>query len=204
MKLNVPYFKQFNKHACFVASIAMILRFYGIRINQRKVYNESKEYDPTRKRRIWGCYDAKIMFAIKHTGYKMKIWQNLTNGKMVPEIERWHDDVYIPEFNKAKNAGLIIERRNATVGLIKKFLGKGMPVIAEVHTNAWYKTKRFPDHETHTIVIIGYEGDNLIINDPYMHYLGKSGRNIEISLNRFRKAWEASPFYKNVLIFLEK
>ena len=53
MKLRLPYFKQFNEHACFVASVTMVLRFYGVRINQKKVYDKAKVYDPLRKRRVW-------------------------------------------------------------------------------------------------------------------------------------------------------
>lgn len=203
MKLNVPYFRQFNKHSCFVASTAMVLCFYGTRINQRKVYNAAKVHDPTRKRRIWGCYDAWLMPSIRHTGYRMRIWQNRT-GVMPPEIKKWHNEIYLPEFNKAKRAGLITEKKNATIGLIKQLLLKGIPVIAEVHTNTWYKLKTFPDHETHMVVIIGYEGGNLIVNDPFLHYLGKNGRNVKINIAYFRKAWEAPPLYKNVMVVFEK
>ena len=205
MRLEVPYFKQFNEHACFVASVAMVLRFYGVRINQREVYSRAKVYDPLRKRRIWGCVDTKLMFTIKNTGYKMKSWLNYKkNAKIPPKIKNWLEKGYMPELKKAKKMGLIKVSRNASIKLIRQLLEKGIPVLAEVHSNTWFKTKKFPDHETHVVVITGYENGNLIVSDSYMSYLGKDGRDVEVSMRRFEKAWEAPPYFKNGLCVLVK
>lgn len=182
----------------------MVLRFYGVRINQKEIYNKSKVYDPLRKGKVWGCFFPKLMFTIQHTRYKMKMWINYKkNVKMPLKVKKLFKKLK-PLEKKAKQLGLIKEKRNATITLIRQFLRKGIPVIVEVHSNTWFRTKKCQPYETHTVVIKGYENGNFIVNDPYMAYRGKKGENIKISVSHFKKAWKMPPYYKNSLFILTK
>jgi len=64
---------------------------------------------------------------------------------------------------------------NSSVNQIKHFIGKKFPVLVnyiEPDTN-----------EGHYAVVIGYDGWNIILNDPW------NGKNFKISFKNFKKRW---------------
>jgi uncharacterized protein YvpB len=204
MLLKVPYIKQFNTHSCYVASAAMVIAFYGGKINQRVVYQKAKITAPDNKREVWGCLDADLMLAINNKDYKMDLWVNYK--PRIRQNKAWDSlfKKYKTRLEKAKRLGMIIQHKNANTDLIRRFIKKGIPVMIEVHSNTWVGLQKWSDAETHNIVVLGYKNNKFIVNDPFSPYLGMNGKNCEVDSRHLRAAWEAPPYFKNSMTVLTK
>jgi uncharacterized protein YvpB len=202
MLLKVPYIKQFNTHSCYVASAAMVMTFYGTKINQRTVYQKAKITAPDNKKEVWGVLDADLMLAINNKDYRMDLWVNYK--PQIKQNKAWNSLFwkYKTRLDKAKKLDMIIQHKNANISLIKRFIKKGIPVIIEVHSNTWFRLQRFSDAETHNIVVLGYKSNKFIVNDPFMPYLGTNGKNYEVTSRHLKAAWEAPPYFKNSMTIL--
>jgi uncharacterized protein YvpB len=202
MLLKVPYIKQFNTHSCYVASAAMVMAFYGNKINQKLVYQKAKITYPNNKKEVWGCLDADLMLAINNKDYRMDLWVNYK--PQIKQNEAWSSlfKKYRIRLDRAKKLGMIMQHKNADTNLIKRFIKKGIPVIIEVHSNTWFGLKKFSDSDTHNIVVVGCKSNTFIINDPFLPYLKMNGKNFEVSAKRLKAAWEAPPYFKNSMTVL--
>ena len=202
MKLSVPYVKQINTHSCYIASIEMVLTYSGTKINQKTLYEKSKVLDPENKNRILGCFEPDIMLALKNKGLKMDWWINYKSKMKLSKLWQGYFKKYNSRLEHAKRLGLIKEHKNANIFLIKQFLKKNIPVMIEVQTNAWYNFNKYDKNETHNVVVLGYEKGKFLVNDPFMPYLGKNGKDILISEKHLKISWEAPPYYRNSMSIL--
>lgn len=177
--LEVPYIKQISEMTCFSACVEMVLRFYGSSINQKELYEKAK----------WGegeglgSTDAGASLVIKDLGFKMIHWEN--EGKN--PSEKWKDLVeryYKKQVEETTKLGAFEMRRDATLGIIKKFLSKEVPVIAEVDTGKLREVDK--TGWTHAIVLVGFDDANLIYHDPSTKHGGESKK---ISFERFEDCW---------------
>lgn len=86
-------------------------------------------------------------------------------------------------------------RGRMTIGEVKGLLDKGFPIVSL----CWYPLLplRFdPSYNNgHFVLIVGYEGNDLIIHDPY--YRNGWGAYLRMSWDDFSKAWSADcPAFK--------
>lgn len=200
MKLDVPYIKQFNRYSCFPACMAMVLRYNGNKINQKQVYYKSRIMA---KKKILGCWDATLILSMRDKGYLIDSWINYRNNVKMSQEAKMQFKEYNHYLKKAKKLGLIKMHKNADMVLIRRLIDKHIPVMAEVQSRAWFKSKANPE-ATHVIVIVGYQKGKLIVHDPAMHYHKRKGENIYVSINHFKKAWVAYPYYKNSISILSR
>ncbi len=176
--LDVPFLKQFNDKACFAASAAMVLQYQGHSFNQRDLYHTARIDDkPPQKTKsqMEGCTEVGIMNFLGKK-YRMIWWIDWQKKKLPGWQRKWFDE-YLKEVHAAKKKKLIIEKKGAPISLIRKLIDKNKPVIAEVHTNTWLKTSKYPKHSTHDVVVTGYDSNHFFVNDPFNPYLKKKGKN---------------------------
>src|SRR3989338_6470276 len=109
------------------------------------------------------------MLAIQNQGFRMRVWSNeKKNVKMPPALRSYLKKDYFPIFKKVKKIGLIKTSKNASIKLIRRLLEREIPILAEVHSNTWFKVNKWPPQETHVVVSVGYNKGKFIINDPCM------------------------------------
>ena len=175
MACKVPYIKQFNRSACVAACFEMVFASYGVRINQRAIY---KKAEPTTK----GIPYGNLMLAIKDKNYVLERWTN-------------HKSPEDKGTKKAKQLGLIKLHKNANIKLLKSFLKKGIFAIIGVDADTWYKDYKnwkAPTGDTHAIVVSEYNTrtNKFIVNDPFLPYLKRNGKCLEVSSNHLKAAWD--------------
>lgn len=216
VKLDVPRYKNFNNFSCFVTTIAMILRFYGDKINQREVFENAKVYDPNDKKRCIGSTVPSVMLALKDNGYKMVAWHDKVDEDIKaggPEMEKFYK-VWDKGIREAEKLGILENHEHGKILYIKKFLDKGIPVIVGVKSKDFYEgnpfwensiyNKKWPETTSHVVVITGYVKDKYIFNDSSPFFLGDEGKDRTISKNKLEKAWRNAPEVKNAIFILKK
>ncbi len=172
--LRVPFKKQKLNDSCFPASVDMVLRYYGDLVNEKKLAASTKLSEQD------GSSDVKIGQVLLRKGYNVTTFWN---GSM----HQWNEEKsitrrYKKEYKKSLRLGLK-RKKNATLSLIKFFIDKNIPVLAEVSANKFYGRKL--DY-THMVVVTGYDNRYFYINDPNKKIGGKK----KITMRKFGKSWK--------------
>ncbi len=84
--------------------------------------------------------------------------------------------------NLSRLRGVSVAYREATVPILVQFLTNGLPVIAFVDTGElgyWTSTTN------HAVVIIGIDGDDLLVNDP----ASAESQPVRVPIGEFDLAW---------------
>lgn len=147
--LNVPWFGQEERwaddglgdsstisigtHGCALTASAMVLNYYGVNTNPEKLNSWLLDNEGFEK----GWDDDSGVYL----GRVRLIWDSPVQG--FSEIK---------EFNRYD-----FHSEPADLGLIRSYLERGIPVIAEVLR---------PQNIPHFVVLIGYRGDDFLIRDP--------------------------------------
>ena len=173
--LLVPFKKQSLSYSCFPSAVNMVLRFYGDAIDEKKLYREA--IIPGGK----GTWDVKIAPFLIKKGYKVTTFWSGKIGEWGygPKLIRKYRKVY----SEALKHGMR-HRQDASIDLIKSFIDKGIPSLAEVSADKFYRRKM---GVSHILVVVGYSNKYLFIHDPDIEFGGKFKK---VSINRFRRAWE--------------
>ncbi len=109
VKLDLPRYKNFNNYSCFVTTVAMILKYYGKRINQKEIFEKAKVYDPNDKTRCIGSTVPSVILALKNEGYKMIAWHDKVKKdikKGGPEMEKFYK-VWDKGIKEAEKFGIL-------------------------------------------------------------------------------------------------
>ncbi len=181
--------RQERWYTCVAACVKMVLHYFGDRIDELRFYRKSR-LSPD----FEGLCDVCIVPELARKGYTLvSYWNGRLEdwGVWTPELAR----LYRNAEKHARKLKAYVRRRNATLGIIKGFIDKGIPVIAEVLAGKFYGTR---DIGTHTIVVRGYNKRGLLVCDPYAgHYL--------LSYRRFLRAWIPSRrFGRSMMVILPK
>ena len=205
VKLELPRYKNFNNYSCFVTAVAMILKYYGERINQKEIFENAKVYDPEDKKRCIGCTVPSIMLALKGKGYKMTAWHNKIDDKKLSKERKKYFELEKKQTKKAEKLGLLDDRENGKFSYIEKFLDKGIPVIAGVKSKDFYKgnpkwensiyNKKWPDTTWHVVVIVGYTKEKYIFNDSSPFFQGSEGKDRMISKQKLQNACKTKAIF---------
>jgi uncharacterized protein YvpB len=215
VKLEVPYYKNFNNCSCFITTIAMVLKYYGKRINQREIFEKAKVYDPHDKRCV-GSTVPSVMLALKDERYKMIAWHDKdieAIKKAGKESERFYK-IWDKQIKESEKLGILENHEHGKISYIKNFLDRGIPVIVGVKSKDFYKgnplwensiyNKKWPETTSHVVVITGYTKDKYIFNDSSPFFKGNQGKDRIISENKLKKSWRNVPKVKNAIFILEK
>ena len=205
MKLEVPRYKNFNNYSCFVTTIAMILKYYGERINQKEIFEKAKVYYPKDKTRIFGCTVPSIMLAIKDKGYRMTAWHNKSKNKNISKEMKKFYKIEEKQIKKAEKLGILEDRENGKFSYIKKFLDRRIPVVVGVKSKDFYKgnpkwensiyNKKWSETTWHVVVIVGYTKDKYIFNDSSPFFKGDEGKDRFISKKRLENACKTKAIF---------
>lgn len=214
--LNLPRYKNFNNSSCFITTIAMILKYYGTRINQKEIFERAKVYDPDDKKRCVGSTVPSIMLALKDYGYKMIAWHDKDEERIKKSGEgtvKFYQ-IWDKQIKEAEKLGILESHEHGKLSYIKKFLNQGIPVIVGVKSKDFYEgnpkwensiyNKKWPNTTNHVVVITGYEGDEYIFNDSSPFFNEKEGKDRRIQEKRLEKAWKNVNNVKNAIFILKK
>lgn len=179
MILDVPYQSQLpfetggegERQWCGIVSLWMVLSYY-LKEQAPKVEGLLQKYGENITNLGFQHKDfIKIARDLGLRGFRKSWWADpgvfpimdkfLREGESEEEVKEWAET-------------------NLEEGLftIKKYINQGIPVIVSVN-------KEFsPSHSSHLIVVVGYEGDKLIIHDP-LH----KGPNYKINEEEFKNFW---------------
>ncbi|MBI4139834.1 C39 family peptidase [Candidatus Woesearchaeota archaeon] len=176
--LNVPFRKQLTESSCFPACIRMVLRYYGVVVDEKWLWKCGMILPHT------GTWDVTLAPVLKKLGYKtITYWSGSIDGwsNTVPlETREKYKDLY----SKSVGSGVLVHRRNASISLMKKYILSGVPVLAEVNADIFYGEKC---GWTHMIVIVGFSKNFFFFHDPDKHF---GGDFLRVGFSRFRKSWE--------------
>lgn len=216
MKLDLPRYKNFNNYSCFVTTVAMVLKYYGKIINQKKIFEKAKVYHPKDEDRIFGCTVPSIMLALKNEGYKMIAWNDKdARGikKAGKEMELFFD-IWEKQIKEAKRLGVLESHKHGKFSFIKKYLNKELPVIVGIKSKTFYEgnpfwensiyNRKWSEDTNHVIVITGYENGKYIYSDSSPFLQGNKGKDMRVSESRLKKAWKDAAYVKNAIFVLEK
>src|SRR3989344_4454157 len=129
VKLELPRYKNFNNYSCFVTTIAMVLKYYGKRINQKEIFEKAKVYDPNDKTRCIGSTVPSVMLALKNEGYKMVAWHDKVEKDIKdggPEMEKFYK-VWDKGIKEAERLRILENHEHGKLSYIKNFLDKDIP-----------------------------------------------------------------------------
>lgn len=216
VKLELPRYKNLNNYSCFITTIAMVLRYYGKRINQKEIFEKAKVYDPNDKTRCIGSTVPSVMLALKNEGYKMIAWHDKDMKdikKAGKEMENFYK-IWDKQIKEAEKLGILENHEHGKLFYIKIFLDKGIPVIVGVKSKDFYEgnplwensiyNKKWPETTSHVVVITGYTKDKYIFNDSSPFFKGDEGKDRKISKKKLEKAWRNAPEVKNAIFILDK
>ena len=185
--LPVECFHQRSPDTCLAACVRMVLQYHGSRIDELKFYHEARF-----GRQYPGLCDVCIAWPLIKRGYKVTSYWN---GHL-DDWGVWTTDLaelYKEHEKKALKTKKYFRKINASVPLIKNFLKKGKPVIAEVIAGKFYNTREIG---THMITICGFNKHGFWMCDPW-------GMQHFITFEHFKKAWIPSRHFGRSMIVIE-
>jgi uncharacterized protein YvpB len=216
MKLDIPRYKNFNNYSCFVTTIAMVLKYYGDRVNQKEIFEKAKVYDPKDKERCIGCTVPSVMLALNGKGYRMIAWhdKDINDIKKAGKETEKSYELWDKQIDSAERLGLLENHTHGKISYIEKFLNDGIPVIVGVKSKDFYKgnplwensiyNRKWPETTSHVVLITGYTHDKYIFNDSSTFFKGNDGKNRTILKKKLEKAWRNAPEVKNAIFVLVK
>ena len=189
--LAVPFVQQVNPRGGLAAFAEMVLRHYGIEAGQRDIFDKAKWGEAGKE----GVTDAGIGMALSDFGYKLVSWKN----ERPDAPQQWKDleQYYWPQYWRAIKIGALEVKKDADLFLIKEFIDKGMPVIAEVD-NGKFSGKQTT--WTQFILLIGHSNTHFTYHNPKDVKGGKT-----ITFQKFAECWEQTLFVnKSMRVIVKK
>ncbi len=190
--LTVPYISQkddetsnrYGRRGCGLTALRMVLSYYGKDLGMEELDQlvvETHAYQPMEgKEEIGGWIHAGMTNIARKVGlrgyrihYGMLTEQDLINSKAVFEEEGMGEEEFkdfSESFDQARTEGPMSD--------LYRLIDKGIPVIASMK-KSYAKTLA-----SHMIVLMGYGGDELVVNDPW-----EFGPNYKVSVDEFKKHW---------------
>jgi len=215
---NVPLICQEESCYCEIASVEMVLRYYGLNISQTEIlYDIGGAYSMGYKPKLKTAFTPPII----KTPHKFRFWTDETTGgtddyKFLATLHGLSFENIYPKYitNHEKCW-------NEYWPKVKNYIKNDTPVVTGVDLFAWppflelinisFTIPRIFAH-THIIVVLGFNETNesVCIHDPYLGYLNNSQKQKGfyrwIDKNDFKKAvgrikWELKQTQYQLLVF---
>lgn len=184
INLNIPLVQQIGMQDCGIASLKMMLDYYGI----QKTYDEVKKAIPLYRNNYGSNLMDISLFALK-SGLKNEAWafdhwfMDEANNE-TPSL-----DYFLKLEEKVKNSnfknknrrlfeidrvinlldnGGVIKIKPLTKEIIDRALKEGNLVFLICFSGSMYDTHRVSDY--HMIIVHGMTGNNYLVKDPNRHF----------------------------------
>jgi uncharacterized protein YvpB len=182
MILDVPYQSQksldveeLNKW-CGLASLWMVLAYY-LKDSTPSVEELLKKYSEEFE---FSGFEHKSLLKIAReyglSGYRKSWWA-------APGVEALLDKFRAEGESEEEISAWLQTNIDESLFTIEKSINQQIPVIISVTKN-FSPVENNQDRINHLVVLIGVEGDDLIIHDPF-----EKGENFKISKEEFKKCW---------------
>ena|SRR3989338_6989467 len=189
--LPVPFVQQVNPKGGLAPFAEMILRHYGVESGQRDIFDKAKWGDADKE----GITDAGIGLSLSDFGYKIVCWKN--ERPDAPQSWKDREQYYWPQYWRAVKVGALDVKKDADLFLIKEYIDKGVPVIAEVD-NGKFSGKQTT--WTQFILLIGHSNTHFTYHNPLENKGGKT-----ITFEKFSQCWTETPFVnKSMRVIVKK
>jgi len=205
MELEVPFLSNTEDDThCVQASLGMILKYF----NHEKEYSwEELEAITAKDDNLWTWPLATLLW-LTENGYEVKVIDLFdyeefaskgakyiyeTLGDEIGHAQERNSDI-LTEQARAKQLKERVDKKIAipTTDDLKQFLNNGYVPLCRVNSRVLNGREGYVGH---SIIVKGYDDENLIINDPGLPPL--EGR--EVSYSDFEKAWAyPTPKAKNI------
>lgn len=189
--LNIPRFEQRISKAsgsCGPSSVQQVLYYYGIKKDLKEIMENMKLFDKggTSDDGALGDYMLKQGFNVRIYTIDTKkfdpSWSKLGRKELLKKLKKSKDVsrgfkkyAYEVLIDFLKHGGKI-EFKPISLAMIKKYLDRGIPLLAGVDDSLLYGVKRsrktFYDDDIkgkvwgHELVLAGYKKDKLLVVDP--------------------------------------
>ncbi len=189
--LAIPFVQQVNPKGALASYTEMILRYYRVETSQRDIYDKAKWGDGNKE----AITDAGIGLSLSDFGYRVVSWKNERSD--APQNWKDFEQHYWPQYWRAVKVGSLEVKKDADIFLIKEFVDKGLPVIAEVDNG---KLSGGQTTWTQFILIIGHSNTHFTYHNSQEPKGGKT-----ITFQKFSECWEQTPFVnKSMRIIVKK
>jgi len=193
-KLNVPYFKQSMLGSCGPASLLMVLKYHRPELKLSRLLEfrawMAAEIFPLGMTESLGLavFAAKLSFTPlvlkEEEGFHME-FHDIRVGRRLFNL-------MLPIFRlgyrrlsaEAEQVGVEVVYRPVDLGLIEEFVERGLPPIVMVDQTGYAPDEDYRYGVLHWVVVTGFEGDVIVINDPDL------GPNLRVSRGSFNHALE--------------
>lgn len=196
MKLDVPhYYQPKNSEYCGLASLRMVLEYYGHKFSYRELTEQIRIY------KDGGTFLAELgLFAIS-LGLKAEEWHHQsrivnktleTSKNLLRDLKEYaktyqgpnHEKLQIKKDIALLEKGGMLNLQIPQPSLIEDNLRQRIPVIAAVEGAPFYNDATVD--WSHVVVIYGEEGNEFLVRDPWY----EESRNLmRIPKQRFLFAW---------------
>ncbi|EKD56494.1 MAG: hypothetical protein ACD_58C00168G0002 [uncultured bacterium] len=182
MQLNVPLIRQKkNSVDCGLAAVAMVLNFYGVKINIEKLREEIKVYKMGTYMPQLGQYLIKKSFKVTMTTLNPYLFtfkdKNLIQKEIVQRLknilkkERKLENIRSLKFSlKFIKAGGKIELKIPNADDVKNEIDNKRPLITILTPNIFESDK--PEFNLHFNVVTGYKDNFVYANDSLWNHRG--------------------------------
>lgn len=198
----VPYFKQEKKYTCSLASLRMVLAYYGKNVTEEKLVNQVKKDYRSNFKNLWNPTIAKLacqygiitkMYAawplFKKNIFPIALEKYLRFGNKM-NVHKYENNkdkdllteplpLAYKEMFEAVKLGCQVSYGKLTLDKVCSALKKNHLIQTSIKLHIMYPGKK---HIFHSIVVFGINKDKVLYHDP------AHGANLSCSVNRFVKA----------------
>lgn len=161
--LKVPYYHQldpatglppqFRKNGCAIVCVKMVLEYsFGRQFEINNLYEEAKKAGGRNDNGDW-THAAQVRVLKQH---QLLAWRR--NWNLSAADRKYFTAV--ENYDEAQLEAVEKQNQNAAILAILNSIQAGNPVIVSVKKHFRYKNKR------HQVLVIGFDEENLYINDP--------------------------------------
>ncbi len=209
MKIKVPIIKQKCKMGCGVAAMSMVYKYFGKDISEKEIIKETGGLTK------WGSFTTdhalmttKLGFKVICHSYNLEYFEpNYTKlsrknliektKSLIRKENRPYNKRELKSVLKVLENGIDFKMVIPSLGVIRKFLDKKLPVVIAVNSAVLFEKKK-DLRIGHFIVLTGYEKDKFYYNDP------DSGKKKTISSNKLIFALSNNVFDSSAYLLVVK
>jgi ABC-type bacteriocin/lantibiotic exporter with double-glycine peptidase domain len=183
--IDVPYFQQTRYSTCGAASLMMVMKYWDNTFE----LSRRNEFFLWMKSNPFIFLGGVLQFGLAKTalkaGYKTQIYQKSKFSKIHPNKRKFIDFYeWIASFGARYNKVPIYYNKNILDEIFKSIEEKIPPIV-------FLNLKPIVgENVLHWLVVTGFDGENIYVNDPYVPYgsLSDIKKDFLVKLDVFKKA----------------
>ncbi len=186
LKLRVKGFKQETDMSCGAAGLCSILHYFGKNMDEEEILISSGGI--CNSEGYYGMLSIRAAVMLHKMGFKIHLrtynmeilkpeWANIKSSALIKRLETLNKKL-AKEKRKANitvvNSMICLLKNKQDLKIkfpekddIIQFLKRNLPVLISVRARIFYGDSSMPEESGHYLVVIGYDGKNFIVLDPY-------------------------------------